>query len=313
MKTLLLLLILLLPLEIHTQPLEVPTKSTPLKTQLDPKQQEKDFRIWKNLIKGYVSFRQMARASLKDLSAVSDFAWAAQKQLSAIQRAAQRVQIVYDNVSNFKSNSPIQMVKDAELKIFRQTDALIYDDIPSVRESNENLAVYRDALVSRADMRIEALKNLSGAMYKGFQKKFFKTQAMSSLDDRTVKSKAPDADVQAYVVGNSVAAKGLASADVQNQALETQGAVLTGVLKNASPDGNMNPLHQAQMSKESQRNTLLMNIQVHPIMAQATQSAAWIILARAKKLEQMIDQKTALLTFAEAFSAEAVRQREIRK
>lgn len=307
---LLLLLFLFLPIKTQAQALEVPTKSTPLKTQVDPKQTEKDFRIWKNLIKGYVSFRQMARASLKDLSAVSDFAWAAQKQLAAIQRAAQRVQIIWDNVSEFRTDSPVQMVKDAELKIFRQTDALIYDDIPSVRKSNDNLAVYRDALVNRADMRIEALKNLSGAMYKGFQKKFFKTQAMSSLDDRTVSSKIPNADVQAYVVGNSVAAKGLASADVQNQALETQGAVLTGVLKNASPDGNMNPLHQAVMSKESQRNSLLMNIQSHPIMAQATQSAAWIILARAKKLEQMIDQKAALLAFAEAFSEEAQRQRD---
>ncbi len=297
---------------VFSQNLETPVKNMPLTSTVDPKQKDADFRIWKNLIKTYVTFRQAARASLKDLQSVSDFAWAAQKQLTAIERTSQRIAYVIDNIEDFRTDDPIQMVKDAERKIFRQTDQVIYYDIPNIRQKNEELASARDDVANRAATRISQLAGLSTSLYKGFQKKFFRTAAMSDLEDKTTKSKVPDADVQAHTLAVTTAAKGLAASDLNNQTIETQGAQLTGVLSNASDNGEVNPLHQAEMNKENQRNGLVLSIQSNQNLNLVTQNASMLLVTKAKNLEQIINQKSAMLAFMEAFSTEANKQRGLR-
>ena len=284
----------------------------PLKSTVDPKQKDADFRVWKNLIKTYVTFRQAARASLKDLQSVSDFAWAAQKQLTAIERTSQRVAYVIDNIEDFRTDDPIQMVKDAELKIFRQTDAIIYYNIPNIRQKTEELSLARSEVAHRGIHRIAQLATLSSSLYKGFQKKFFRTVAMNDLEDKTMRSHVPDADVEAHTLEVTTAAKGLAASDLNNQTIETNGAQLTGVLSNASPSGEVNPLHQAEMNKENQRNGLVLSIEANQNLNLVTQEACMLLLVKAKSLEQIINQKAAALAFMEAFSLEANRQRDLR-
>lgn len=308
-----LFLLALLPALVFAQALQTPVRNVPAGSEIDPKQQDKDYRTWRNLIKVYITFRQQARAALEDLGAVSDFAWAAQKQLVAIERLSQRAVLVWDNVREFRTDSPVQMVKDAEEKIFQNTDGIIYYNIPSVRRSNAELSDRRAALANRAANRLEALGQLGLRAYRGFETKFFKTQAIAALDDRTLRAGPPNPEIKAYTLATSVASKGLAGADLQNQRLETQGAQLTGVIRNASPDGNVNPEHQAEMNKVNQRNALTMNIQSHALLQQATDNASWLLLARARRLERVIGQKSAILLGAEAFAEEVERQRALRE
>lgn len=300
---------LVFALALHAQVLETPIKSIPAKDHVDPKQQNKDFKTWRNMLKFYANIRMMALTSLEDLNAVADFAWASHKYLAAVERAAQRAQLVMDNVENFRVDNPVQMVKDAETKVFRNTDALFYNDIPSARLAQGQMRAKRENVMNRAGDRLQALADLSVRTYKGFEKKFFKVQLAGALDDRDAAAAAPDPDVQFYVHATNAAATNLATADIHGQVLETQGAILSGSLRNAAPGGAINLEHQAQMNYESQRNAVILNIQSNEYVHAAVKNTSWSLLVRAKKLDRLVAQKALVLEGAAAFSDELRRQR----
>jgi len=118
----------------------------------------------------------------------------------------------------------------AELKVFRQTDALKDYDVPMIAQTNNDLKAKRDKIVSLATDQAAAVADVSVKTYKYFGNKFYYTQKQTQPDPRLVNQVSPKPGPMLASMSGTAVSEALAGADIRNQNLQNQNAMLTAMV-----------------------------------------------------------------------------------
>lgn len=284
----------------------------------DPRLKGMDKKVWQNLLQGYASLRGVAKSVLEDLQSVANFAWAAHKQVEAIERAAQRAQMVFESIKNFDTEMlhpkrHAELIEWTEEEIFQETDNLFYYDVPTIKQRSEELGEERRHIRNRAKGHAKALARLRKRAYEGIKKKILKLEHMNAADSRTLAREFQGADSKAHTLAKSEATRTMGMADGRYDNLETQGAQLASVIKGAADsEGKTDLRQQADLNRVNARNATLLSYQEHDFLGNAVRTNAWMLISRAKILDMAVTNKAAVVAGAIAFSEELERQRQRR-
>lgn len=295
-----LLLIILIVFTGSIQAGDGPTDQVNAQDLADPKLKSFDKRIWQNLLKYYVHARQIARSSLNELETVKDFAWSSYRYLYAIERAANRAQLVWDNIKNFKAENPLDAVIYLEEDVFQKSDLLFYNDIPQMKLQRKRLAASRDKIRNRAADHLTSLNELLPDGMK-FQKKYLRLMEINSTDTKTL-SDTTDKDVVFNTSVLSQASRQIAATEVTDEFSDNQGAILESTIKNAANDGTSDPLHQSEMAKINERNNLILSLQENMYLTDAVKTGSFFLLDKVKRHSDELAQKQSILFVLEDFS-----------
>jgi hypothetical protein len=289
--------------------LEAPTSSVSAGDMVDKQLPAMDKKIWQNLLQYYANIRMIALTTLKDMQAIANFAWSAQRQLQAIENASKRIDQIYTDIQNFKSSNPIDYVIFTEKKVFRQTDAFLYYDVPTITDRNKQLQADRNAIISMGADQGKALADASVKTYKWFDAKFSNAQTRAQPNKNDYDPACPRPGVALATMSGTVVSEGLAGADIRNQQLQTQNAQLAAMAgATAGNNGDMPATASAAISKDNNRNKLLMTLQENDLQNAAINNSAWYLILKARMIDNAIVSKAFLVTAATAFSEELQKQ-----
>lgn len=288
--------------------LDGPTDEVKPVDYIDPKLKSFDKRIWQNLLKYYVHARQIAKSSLNELEVVKDFAWSSYRYLNAIERAANRAQLVWDNIKNFKAENPLDAVIYLEEDVFQKSDMLFYSDIPQMKLERERLAQSRENIRNRGANHLTSLNELLPDGMK-FQKKYLRLMEINSTDAMTL-SDTLDMDVTFNTSVLSLASRQIAATEMTDEFSDNQSAMLESTIKNAANDGTSDPLHQSEMTKINERNNLILSLQENVYLTDAVKIGSFFLLDKIKRHSDELAQKQALFFVIEDFSDRLNAQRE---
>jgi hypothetical protein len=267
-----------------------------------------DKKIWVNLLQFYGSIRGIAVATLQDMQAVANFAWSAERQLQSIENASKRIDQIYTAIQNYRGDNPIDFVMFAELKVFRQADALKDYDIPSITESNEQLVKSRDEIANLGKDQAKAVADASVKTYQWFNDKFYYTQRRAQPDPRTVDRVCPRPGQMIASMSGAVVSENLAGADIRNQNLQTQAAMLAGMVgATGTNNGDVPTKVTVGVIRDNNRNNLLLSLQENDIQSAAIKNESWYLILKARQLDEGIVAKSLMVTCATQF-ADAVKK-----
>jgi len=294
---------------IHGEPMNEVVKSTSAAEHAEPSQSKKDFKTWRNLLGYYAGARKQAKAALADLQSVSNLAWSTQKQLAAIERASQRVEFVLNNIESFRIDNPVQVVKDLELGVFQQTDALFYSDIPALKEANSKRIADRKVLSGRIGDRISSLNKLSVRAYKGFRRSMgFYTDPIQLKNNDFDKN---DPDKMLFQHTSRSATTGLASSRLDAEKINNNSSQLSGlVAASTSNDVNGNPLAQSELIALNNENQYSASLEKHKYINKTVELTSWMLVRRSKYFEGVLNQNALFLKSLEGFSDELIRKKK---
>jgi len=307
MKTAIFIIVLIVSV-LGVRAADGPTDQVNAKDYVDPKLPSFDKRIWQNLLKYYVHARQIARSSLNELETVKDFAWSSYRYLYAIERAANRAQLIWENVKNFKAENPIDAIIYLEEDVFQKSDLLFLNDVPQMKIQRQKLAESRDAIRNRGSNHLSALNELLPDGMK-FQKKYLRLMEINSTDEKTL-SDTTDPDVVFNTSVLSQASRQIAATEVTDEFSDNQSAILESTIKNAANDGTSDPLHQSEMTKINERNNLILSLQENVYLTDAVKIGSFFLLDKVKRHSDGLAQKQALLFVLEDFSDRLEAKRE---
>lgn len=298
-------IVLVLLISISCFALETPTSSVSAGDMVDKQLPAMDKKIWQNLLQYYANIRMIALTTLNDMQAIANFAWSAQRQLQAIENASKRVDQIYTDIQNYKSSNPVDFIIFTEKKVFRQTDAFLYYDIPTITDCNKNLQADRDEIVNMGKDQAKALADASVKTYKWFDAKFANAQTHTQPNITDFDPACPRPGVAAATMSGAVVSTGLAGADVRNQQLQTQNAQLAAMAgATGANNGDIPATASAAMSKDNNRNKLLMTLQENDLQNAAIDNSAWYLVLKARMIDDQIVSKAFLVAAATAFSEE---------
>ncbi|MBN2436242.1 MAG: hypothetical protein JXK07_13335 [Spirochaetes bacterium] len=307
-KTILLLLLLLMSYSVNAG--DGPSDKVDPKDFVDPKLPKFDKRIWDNLLKYYVHARQIARSSLDELESVKDFCWSSYRYLYAIERAANRAQLIWDNIKNFKAENPVDAIIKLEEDVFQKSDLLFKSDIPQLKIQRKKLAESRDVIRNRAANKLHALNDLFPDGLQ-FQKKYLQLLEINS-PNAWLLSKTDDPDVNFHASVLSQSARQIASTDVSDEFSDNQSAILESTIKNAANDGTSDPLHQSEMTKINDRNSFILSLQENAYLTDAVKISSFFLLSKVKKHSDALAQKQSLFFVLEDFSDKLILQESMK-
>lgn len=308
MKTILLLLLatsILMSGAVYGQ---TPTNKADAKDYIDPKLPKPDKKIWLNLLGYFNNARQLAQGSLKEVSAVADFCWASYGYLYAIERAANRAQLVWDNLKNFQAKNFEDNVIYLEERVFQNSDALFYHDIPKIKEQRIRLDSAQTNIRNRTGAFLGQINDLMPDGYK-FKIKYLRLMEINSVDARALKDTS-DKDIAYHQTVLSIASRQVASTEINNEQSESQSAIMEAGIRNGSNNGNSDPQHQAEYSKINERNTLMLTLQENVQLGDAVKTGALYLLAKTRIYADNLAYKKALLCNLEDFSDALVLQKK---
>lgn len=285
-----------------------PTNSVDAKDYVDPKLPAFDKRVWQNLLKYYTHARQIAASTLKEVECVQDFCWSSYRYLYSIERVANRAKLVWNNVSNFKAENPIDAIVYLEEDVFQKSDILFFNDIPQFKESRRNLARSRDVVRNRLAGNVQAINDLLPDGLK-FQKDYLRLMEINSPDSRALEDTS-DGEVNFHMAALAQASKQIASTDVSNEFSDNQSAILESTIKNAANDGTSDPLHQTEYSKVDEKNTYILSLQEDIQLAENIKTGAFFLMSNIKGHSNRLAAKQALYNSLEKFSDRLLQQKE---
>jgi hypothetical protein len=292
---------------IATMPLayETPTKDVKAEDMVDPQLARMDKKVWQNLLQVYANIRMVAKTTLKDMQAVSNFAWSAQRQLQAVENAANKIEQIYTNIKGYRGDNVIDFITYTEEKVFQQTDQLVYYDIPNIQQCNKNLLSNRDEIASLGKDQAKALAKASVKSYEWFEKTFFYAQKQAQADPRMANSESPGPARAVAEMTGTIVSENIAGADIRNQNQQNQGAMLSAVVGVSGGNGGDVPLSlQAQIGKDNNRNNLILTLQENDLQNSAIQTGGWYLMLKARQLDKNIVNKALLVSCAKEFAQE---------
>ena len=285
--------------------LETPTSSVGVGDMVDKQLPAMDKKIWQNLLQYYANVRMIALTTLKDMQSIANFAWSAQRQLQAIENASKRIDQIYTDIQHFKSSNPVDYIIFTETHVFRQTDAFLYNDIPTITDCNKKLQAARDTIINMGVNQAQSLANAGVSAYTWFNTKFSnaQTKAQPNMNDYDPACPRPGPGVA--TMSGTIVSQGLAGADLRNQQLQTQNAQLAAMAgATAGNNGDMPANACASISKDNNRNKLLMTLQENDLQNAAINNSAWYLILKARMIDNVIVSKAFMVTAATAFSEE---------
>lgn len=277
-----------------------PTNEVDAKDYADPQLKNFDKRVWKNLLKYYAHARQIAKGTLNELKTIQDFCWSSYRYLYAIERAANRAKLIWDNITNFKAENPIDAIIYLEEDVFQKSDLLLKSDIPSIKYQRDKFRKSRDAVRNRTANHLTALNELLPDGLK-FQHDYLRLMEINSPDSRMLDNDN-DKDVNFHTSVLSQASRQIASAEVINEFSDNQSAILESSIKNATNNGASDPLHQSELSKIGERNSLLLSLQENVQLSDAVKTDAFFLMIHTKRFADQLAVKQALFCVMEDFS-----------
>lgn len=281
MKKIILILILI-PCLIYS--VEFPAKDLSKKEIVDPKQDGADKKIFKNLLQTYGQFRSHVKTLLQDINAVTDLAWAAQRQLEAIQRVATRIETVSSYVNKYKYDNAIKFVKDMEEGVFQPTDMLILKDIPNVSLEYKNLIEQRNAVISMTT-------DQASSVWKASQKIFDATKTQFSAMFGSSKSNGTSLSD----VNQTASSASMASHTAKQVAIDNQSVALTQQIQKISgTQGSLNPQQLAEANIANQRNMLVVNYQSNEYESERIKTLSLLLLNKTKRIYNIEQRKAAM-------------------
>jgi hypothetical protein len=285
--------------------LESPTSSVSVGDMVDKQLPAMDKKIWQNLLQYYANVRMIALTTLKDMQAIANFAWSAERQLQAIENASKRIDQIYTDVQNFKGSNPVDYVIFTETHVFRQTDAFLYNDIPTITDRNRQLLADRNTIVNMGVDQAKALADAGVKAYTWFDAKFSNAQTRAQPNKNDYDPSCPRPGPAVATMSGTIVSQGLAGADLRNQQLQTQNAQLAAMAgATAGNNGDMPANACASISKDNNRNKLLMTLQENDLQNAAINNSAWYLILKARMIDNAIVSKAFLVTAATAFSEE---------
>lgn len=284
---------------------ETPTKDISVGDMVDKQLPKMDKKIWQNFLGFYANVRMIAKTTLQDMQAVANFAWSAERQLQSIENASKRIDQIYTAIQNYRGDNPVDFIMFAELKVFRQADALKDYDIPMIVESNQAMKKSRDEIVNLGKDQAKAVAEVSVKTYKWFEAKFKYTESRSLPDLRTIDIANPRPGQKAAFMLGAATSEQLAGADIRNQQLQNQNAMLSAMVNATNGNsGDIPTKAGAGMIKDNNRNNLLLTLQENDIQNAAISNESWYLLIKARELDQEIVAKSLMVTCATAFTQE---------
>jgi hypothetical protein len=277
------LLLVILTFAFTSYALEYPDKNLSAKELADPKQNGADKKILVNFLQMYGQFRSHVTTIIEDVNAVMDLAWAAQRQLEAIQQVATRIEDVSTYVKNYKYDNAVQLVKDMEENVFQPTDMLILKDIPNVGIEYKNLIHERNVVLSMASDQADAVWNASQKIFNATKNAFTSIYG-SSLPNSELSS-----------INQTVSSSSMASHTAKQVAIDNQSIALSQqIQKIADQGGNLNPQQLAEANIANQRNMLVVNYQSHEYQAEKIKTLSLLLLEKTKTINNIEQRKAAL-------------------
>lgn len=283
-----------------------PTDEVNAEDYVDPKLKAFDKRVWQNLLKYYVHARQIARGTLEELESVKDFCWSSYRYLYAIERAANRAKLVWDNVKNFKAENPVDAIIYLEEDVFQKSDLLLKNDIPAIKRQRERLTQSRNAIRNRAGNHLAALNDMLPDGLR-FEKNYLRLLEINSPDARMLQDDS-DKEVNLHAAALAQASKQIAAGEIRNEFADNQSAMLESTIKNADNNGVSDPLHQSEFSKVGERNSFILSLQENVQLTDAVKTDAFFLMLHAKKFAGRLAARQALFFAMEDFSDELGRQ-----
>jgi len=261
--------------------LESPVSSLSADEVADPSQDGAEKKVWINILQVYGQFRQTAKALLKDIDAVMDLAWSAQKQLESIEAVANRVESISQYIEDYKYEGATQLVKDMEEGVFQQSDLLLFQDVPNIKTCYDELALSRDKILTlgldQSNTVYSTSKLIFDATASQFKRIFGTTTEPQSIQ-QALNQKTASATIASHTA-NQV------SLDNQNNQITKQTEEITDAAGNITPD-ILSSSHLA-----ISRNQVLINYQYHEYEADKIQNLALILLEKSRRLDNIVHNK----------------------
>ncbi|NLG19100.1 MAG: hypothetical protein GX556_17385 [Fibrobacter sp.] len=304
-------LLLIISISSSTAAYQTPTSDVGAEDMIDKQLPKMDKKIWQNFLQFYANVRMVAKTTLKEMQAISDFAWSAQRQLQSVENAAKRIEQIYNDIGNYRGDNLIDFIEFTETRVFQQTDQLIYYDVPSIGRCNRDLIADRDEIMTLGRDQARAIANASVKTYRWFEQKFFYTQKQAQADPRILYDRSPKPDQKVAQMSGTIISQNLAGADIRNQNQQNQAAMLASVAGAAGGNGGDVPVKlQTEIGKDNDRNNLILTLQENDIQNSAVTTEAWYLFLKARQLDQGIVAKSLLVACAQEFSEEVQKIRD---
>lgn len=254
--------------------LQFPESKLNVKEVAEPSQDGADKKIWTNVLQVYGQFRKTAQTLIKDIQAVMDLAWSAQRQLDACEAVANRVESISNYISDYRFDNAAQFVKDMEENVFQQSDLLIYSEIPNVGLAYKDLISERDNVIHMGKSNVNGIVNASQIIYNTTAKTF--TRIFGSKTDPTNTQQS---------LNNTLTSSTVASHTAVQVSLDNQGTIISQQTKKITDaNGNLTPDQMAESNITAIRNELLINYQSNEYQSDKIMNMSMLLLEKTRRI-----------------------------
>ncbi len=287
-----------------------PDGSYEFQDDVEVDQKRRDKKIWKNLVQTYLGFRQIAQNSLSILERVVDWAWSAEKYLSAVENLAGTASYVYQNIKetgNFKWYDFVSIIEHLEEEVFQYTDYLLNDGIEELKSSRYRLNQSRKLLFSNP---FKAKENMKRAIKNDKSYGLYYAEMLGCGVHQGVTEKYRyRSDVKRNLLITHTAAEAVAGCDIRNMQAGNKAVIIENTLqKNAKRDGKISMVAQAEANAVNSRNKLYSEVSINEQIRDAIRVQSMMVIQRASMIDRMLLNRAGLVWSMERLSEELKRQ-----
>jgi hypothetical protein len=265
---------------------------------VDPSQKQRDKKIWNNVLKSYLGFRQLAKSGLETMESARDMAFTANKYFQVVMKIGKVGMTVVQNASHIKEFfiwdenddwrdrfwNVLESVEYLEEDIFQNTDWIIYESPKRLQEKRTELRMKRAAFVNKKNASKEAFKEAfigpvkRSLIYESVMRRRMglKSDAEKAMYEETDGNGPQQRQMLSNVVANRVtASKAIKEAEIDNNTMLTD-----QLIAQQDPTGEASETQIAEANNILQRNIMVQKFQQHSHMKDECEVAAHLLLAR---------------------------------
>ncbi len=269
---------------------ETPDDSYDIQDDLEVDQKSRDKKIWKNLVQVYLGFRQIAKNSQAILERIVDWAWSAQKYLSAVENLAGTACVVYKNIQEtgtFKWYDFVGIIEHLEEDVFQYTDYILTDGIDELKNSRERLNLSRRLLFTDP---FQAKENMHKEIENNKSYQVYYTEILGCSMHQGVANKySYRSEVKRNLLTTNIAAEAVAGGNIRNMSAGNRAAIVENLLQNnTNKNGEISMVAQAEANVVNNRNKLFTEVSFHEQLQDAVRINAMMLLQKTTELDYML-------------------------
>ncbi len=295
-------LILLLPSFLFAALTPGPVSGSNAKDVAEPSQKQQNYKMWRNLLGSYASFRKIAWATLHDLNMVSSVAWTAQSTLQNLETFSNNISQIYKNIQNLSNvNDVINLIEDVEVKVFQQTDPIVLGGLPELQTTMKQNVELRDKFLKDGSSTWKALKEFRDDTQKRYFAAKYKA-AMSKTASLMEKDDSSNSAVRAQALQMSISSRALSSQDEFNMKNDDQAAMIAENSKRSKENEKNNSVMQASIEDRiNQRNSYIVGLQYHGQLKDNIDQEGMYLMSKTKVLDKYVYEMSLANSSAELF------------